>query len=96
MLKKALAIFLGSEYKSYSNAMSVLSLDTLHSRRLKLSTTFAEKCTKHPRHTDMFNTNTRYTTKGGRKKLKYKEPLCKKSRYYKSAIPYLTRLLNSS
>ena len=94
--KKALAIILGSEYKSYSNAMSVLSLDTLQTRRGKLSTTFAEKCTKHPRHTDMFNPNKRYTIKGGRKKLKYKEPLCKKSRYYKSAIPYLTRLLNSS
>ena len=92
--KKAFGVILGSEYKSYSNALSVLSQDTLSSRRQLLSTNFALKCTKHPKHMDLFTPNPRYKVNQKSKK-KYLEPLCKKTRYYKSAIPYLTRLLNT-
>ena len=93
--KKAFAIILGSGYKSYSQALKYLSQEELRLRRLKLCTTFAKKCTLHPRHTDMFKINCRYTY-NSRNKQKYLEPKCKTTRYYNSAIPFLTRLLNTT
>ena len=90
--KKAFAIILGSGYKSYRNALLKLSQETLFSRRLQLCKSFAIKCTKNPRHADLFSPNPRYTNL--RNKKKFLEPKCSTSRYYKSAVPYLTRLLN--
>ena len=92
--KKSFAIILGSKYKSYRNALLSLSQDTLHSRRLKLCSNFAIKCTKHSRHSDLFKPNPRYTN-NPRKKHKFIQPMAKTTRYYKSAVPFLTRLLNS-
>ena len=92
--KKAFAIILGSQYKSYSNALKVLAQERLNTRRLKLCTTFAQKCTKHPRHADLFQPNPRYPL-NPRSKNKYLTPKCKTTRYYKSAVPFLTRVLNS-
>ena len=89
--KKAFAIILGKGYRSYDNALKVLQQDNLSTRRLKLCKNFAIKCTNNPKHTDMFkpriNNNTRH-------KQKYTEPKCSTDRYYKSAVPFLTRLLN--
>ena len=92
--KKSFAIILGSKYKSYRNALLSLSQDTLHSRRLKLCSNFAIKCTKHSRHSDLFKPNPRYTN-NPRNKHKFIQPMAKTTRYYKSAVPFLTRLLNS-
>jgi hypothetical protein len=50
------------------------------------------KCTKHPRHADLFTLNPRY--ENSRSKKKFIEPKCSTSRYYKSAVPFHTRLLN--
>ena len=93
--KKAFAIILGSGYKSYSRALKTLSQEELSLRRLKLCTTFAKKCTTNPRHADMFELNPRYKNRT-RNKQKYIQPKCNTTRYYNSAIPFLTRLLNSS
>ena len=90
--KKAFAIILGSNYRSYRNALEKLSQETLHSRRLQLCKNFAVKCTIHPRHSDLFTLNPRYSN--SRNKKKFIEPKCCTSRYYKSAVPFLTRLLN--
>ena len=90
--KKAFAIILGSGYRSYRNALEKLSQDTLYTRRLQLCKNFAEKCNKNPRQTDLFTPNPRYTNL--RSKKKFLEPKCSTSRYYKSAVPFLTRLLN--
>ena len=90
--KKAFAIILGSGYRSYRNALEKLSQDTLYTRRLQLCKNFAEKCNKNPRHADLFTPNPRYTNL--RNKKKFLEPKCSTSRYYKSAVPFLTRLLN--
>ena len=92
--KKAFAIILGSEYKSYRNALKVLAQDKLDTRRLKLCTTFAEKNAKHPRHADLFQPNPRYSG-NTRSKNKFITPKCMTTRYYKSAVPFLTRVLNS-
>ena len=91
--KKAFAIILGKGYKSYNNALKVLGQEKLHARRLKLCENFAVKCTKNPRHADMFELKTR-NNNFTRQKQKFIEPKCKTDRYYKSAVPFLTRLLN--
>ena len=90
--KKAFVIILGTRYKNYDNALKTLSQEKLHIRRLKLCETFALKCTKNPRHCDLFQVNPVTQT---RQKQKYIEPRCITSRYYKSAVPFLTRLLNN-
>ena len=91
--KKAFAIILGKTYKSYSNALKVLDQEKLETRRLKLCEKFAIKCTKNPKHTDMFKLKSR-NNNHTRKKQKYTEPKCNTDRYYRSAVPFLTRQLN--
>ena len=93
--KKSFDIILGSNYKSYKNALRTLSQDTLHSRRLKLWSNFAIKCTKHPRHSDLFKANPRYAN-NSRKKDKFIQSKARITRYYKSDVPFLKRLLNST
>ena len=93
--KKCFAIILGSAYKSYNSALKTLSQEKLCDRRLKLCLNFAIKCTKHPRHSDLFLKNPRFIPSSKRKQ-KFIEPKCLTTRYYNSAVPYLTRLLNSS
>ena len=78
--KKAFAIILGLNYKSYNNALTVLSQDKLSARRLKLCENFAVKCVKSERHADIFplrdkkSYSTRFTKP-------FCEPKCKTSRY---------------
>ena len=92
--KKAFAIILGAEYRSYNFALKILCQEKLNDRRLKLCHSFAAKCTSNPKHADMFTLNPRF--QNSRSKLKYTEPMCNTARYYKSAIPFLTRVLNNT
>ena len=48
--KAAFSIILGDEYFSYNQALSTLAVDTLSSRRQKLSLNFAKKSYKHPKY----------------------------------------------
>ena len=89
--KKAFVIILGSRYKNYNNALKTLSQEKLHSRRLNLCESFALKCTRNPRHSDLFQVRPVSVT---RLNTKYIEPKCITSRYYNSAVPFLTRALN--
>ena len=63
---------------------------TLQSRRVKLSLRFAEACLKDTKFRDWFKIGV--STRSG---IIYQEPEAKTGRYRNSAIPYLTRLLNS-
>ena len=83
--------------------LSLLNLDLLSERRTLLSTNFAKKTFKHPVHSKMFVKNTARPSnhsedcrqgcnRGGRKVI---EPLAKRVRYEKSAVPSLSRLLNA-
>ena len=92
--KKAFVIILGTKYRNYNNALNTLEQEDLKARRLKLCMSFAKKCTLNPRHSDMFKPNPRFSG-NNRNKLKYIQPKCSTTRYYKSAIPFLTRLLNT-
>ena len=92
--KCAFAIILAQEYTSYSEALEVFNMDTLSARRVVLSQHFAQKATNHPDHNQWFvqnvdNTNTRSV------KPPYKPAQGRTQQLLKSAIPYLTELLNN-
>ena len=91
--KKALAIVLGQAYTSYEAALLNFTIERLDIRREKLCLSFAIKCTKSQRHQSMFPLNPSQR-QNMRSRKTYMEPHCNTSRYYKSAIPYLARLLN--
>ena len=93
--KKALAIILGNRYHSYKVALQQTKLERLDLRREKLCYKFALKCTKNPRHSEMFPLNP-HIRKNMRKPKLYKEFNCKTIRFYKSAVPYMTWLLNKN
>ena len=84
-----------TQCKSYRNALITLEQEMLSTRRLNHCKTFANKCLNHPRHSDLFQVNPRYSSHS-RTKNKFLEPKCRTTRYYKSAIPFLTRILNST
>jgi hypothetical protein len=91
--KKAFAIILGRAYLSYESALETLQLERLDSRREALCYNFANKCTKSPQHSYIFPLNTNFR-ENMRYQKKYKEYQCRTSRYYKSPVPYMARLLN--
>ena len=89
--KKSFAIILGANYKNYSNALNILNQVELSTRRIELCTNFAQKCITNSRHADLFHKRRIQST---RRSTKYEEIKCKTARYYNSAVPYMTRLLN--
>ena len=91
--KKAFAIILGDRYASYESALNALNLERLDNRRTDLCYRFALKCTRSPRHQWMFplNPNVRSSSRNPKPFL---EHYCRTARYFKSAIPYMARLLN--
>ena len=93
--KKALVIILGSRYRNYETALQALKLERLDARRLNLCYNFAVKCTKSPKHYSMFPTNPNYR-QNMRSPKPFLERSCQTSRHFNSAIPFLTRLLNTS
>jgi hypothetical protein len=91
--KKAFAIILGLGYRSYEAALETLKQERLDSRRQTICLNFALKCSQSPRHNSMFplNTNIRENMRYVKK---YQEHQCRTSRYYKSCVPFMARLLN--
>ena len=92
--KTACHIILGGLYGSYKNALEVLSLETLEFRRKKLCLNFALKSEKHEKFQFWFkknfkNVNTRQPTP------KYCAVKANHTRFEKSPISYLTKLLNT-
>ena len=91
--KMAFSIILGPAYTNYDVALTLLEEETLLNRRKQLCLNFASKSSKDPQHSHMFpatNPNRPVT----RNRKKFHETKCRTMRLYKSAIPYLIRLLN--
>ena len=90
--KCALRAILKEDYISYEEALDICNLETLKSRRNKLSLSFAIKCTKNENTQDIFPL--RKTLVDTRNSEKY---IVKKSctdRLANSAVPFMQRLLN--
>ena len=92
--KVALRIILKEQYENYENALSTCSLLTLKERRNALCLSFAKKCIKNSKTSDMFPQNTAYYNT--RNSEKYHVTKAKTNRLAKSAIPYMQRLLNEN
>ena len=91
--KVAVAIILGNSGLNYYKKLRILGLETLEQRREKICLTFAKRTLKS-RHSSIFErTNTTYNT---RQQTVFRECRSNTSRFYKSPLNYLTRLLNSS
>ena len=93
--KSACHIILGDEYVSYRSALKSLNLESLESRRKKLSLKFAIKASKHIKFKSWFrendqNVNTRH------EKPKFRDVRANHSRFEKSALSYLTKLLKTT
>ena len=88
--KRSLAVILGSDFKSYSNALSVTSLPRLDELREINCLQWAIKAQENPQHSDLFPINQNKT----RQTNKFIEPLCRGTRLYKIAIPSMIGALN--
>ena len=93
--KSFLQIAMGQKYLDYKIALEKSNLETLASRRLKLCKKFADKASKHPKHSKWFVKNhPRLNTRSI--KQMYRMPICRLTRTAKGPIPYLTNLLNTN
>ena len=90
----AIHIIQGKSDLSYNQSCENLGLKQLYLRRNEICERFAMKTATGGRHMELFERieNNGHNTRSN--KSKYKEHTCKKSRFYKSPLPYLTRLLN--
>ena len=77
----------------YHCNLAILGLEPLQDRRNYLCKTFANKTFNHPVHGKMFSRNEGRQTRGPRRKVNV--PVGRTARYNNSAIPSLSRLLNS-
>ena len=87
------SIILGKQYTSYPAALVSLGLERLEVRREALSRKFAKKALKSNKYSSWFveDTNPLNT----RRQIKtVKEAQCRTKRLQKSALPYLTHILN--
>ena len=91
--KVALKIILRDQYTSYESALQLVNLKTLGERRSNLCLTFAKKCIKNEKTSDIFPLNDALRTT--RVSEKYEVTKANTDRLAKSAIPYMQRLLNS-
>ena len=92
--KSAFHIILGEKYLSYENALETLGLESLESRRKKLSLKFALKASKHSKFKSWFKVNESKNLNTRQEKSMFCEVRANHSRFEKSAISYLTKLLN--
>ena len=91
--KQAFRLILGDKYTSYYEACKFLQTETLANRRIKICETFAKKELK--RKNSFFEPFVPKFTGRHTAKKKVKEYTCLTDRFFKSSIPFLSRLLNS-
>ena len=90
--KMAFSIILNN-YNSYTKSLNILKEETLKSRRKILCLKFAKNCVKNPKHSNMFPQSSGPQT---RNKNTFQEYKYRTDRFFKSALPYLIRLLNQN
>ena len=75
--------------------LTELGLERLADRREKLRARFATATVTKSRHKDIFEVAQISHPRPGKRSLLYREPRARTATYRKSAVPYLTRLLNN-
>ena len=93
--KVATRVILGKNYKNYNEGLKKLNLKRLDIRRENLCLNFAKKCLKNEKLKNMFPKRSRLHSMKLREEEVIKVKKKKTSRYERSAIPYMTKLLNT-
>ena len=92
--RAAMHIILGDSYCTYENALRVMGLETLESRRNKLCTKFAIKSVKHTKHSKWFKMNKKVSVTR-QSQPKFCPVFSRTNRFKNSPISYLTEVLNA-
>jgi hypothetical protein len=93
--KSAFSIILGKEYKSYENSLNKLGMPTLHERREILCAKFAKKALKSEKFSTWF-VRDRKEVNTRRKANTVREVDTRTTRFRKSALPFITSILNKT
>ena len=96
-MKTGLHIILQDEYISYEHALKQTNMKTLQSRRMILITKFGKKALKNNRFKDWFVEEIpqdEVVTRNKKPMKLYKEVKCRTSRYERSSLPFMTKLLS--
>ena len=80
---------------NYDVCCTILDLEPLIFRRQDLCVRFIQNASKDIQHADLFCRNTSKTYTRHKQPL-YREFKCRRNRFYKSPLCYLTRLLNKN
>ena len=86
---------MGKNYSSYKNSLKILKLDTLENRRDFLCLKFAKNCLTNEKMKKLFPLNKTEHHMKKRKVFKFQQKKIKTKRWNRSALPYMTRLLNN-
>ena len=90
-----MAAITGQWHPSHTGQLEELSLEPLDLRRTQLCRRFAVRTATRSRHKDIFSLAAGVRTNRSGARGLYREPPCRTVSYYKSAVAYLTRLLNT-
>ena len=92
--KSACKLILTENYRSYENALEILNIESLFDRREILCLEFAKKCLRNEKMKELFKENPKIHEMETRNKEKYEIIHARTSRFKKSSIIYMQRLLN--
>ena len=92
--KCAVRVILGNNYSTYKNGLQELNIENLNKRRESICLKFAKKCLTNEKVKDIFQKNDSKHKMMKRKRRKFRTKKIKTDRYKKSAVPYMTDLLN--
>ena len=92
--RAAVKAMLGKKYSTYKEGLKKLKLNDLNQRRERLCLSFAKKCIKNKKVKDMFPLRKVIHGMRKRKSRRFQNVKAHTNRYKKSAIPYMTKLLN--
>ena len=94
--KSAMKVIFGNDYQGYEKSLKILKMEKLQERRERLSLSFAKKCLKHEKFSNMFPKNLNDSKIKIRSRERYYVNHAKTERFRNSSIPFLQRKLNES
>ena len=92
--KVAVRLIMGKNYKNYSHSLNALNLDSLNKRRRNLCLRFAKNCLRNEKMKNLFPIRKSKHSMKKRNERKFQSKIINSKRYEKSALPFMTKLLN--
>ena len=92
--KVAVRLIMGKNYKNYSHSLNALNLDSLNKRRRNLCLRLAKNCLRNEKMKNLFPIRKSKHSMKKRNERKFQSKIINSKRYEKSALPFMTKLLN--